>query len=82
MARGWESKAVADQMDEVGMRPDKTRGAYDPSPAVRERYERLETLRLSRARTLDQLSRATSAAHRAMLERTLRALEEEMSGLN
>lgn len=33
-----------------------------------------ESLRLSRARVLDQLSRATNPAHRAMLEKALLAL--------
>lgn len=36
-----------------------------------------ESIRLSRARVLDQLSRATNPAHRAMLERALRALDGE-----
>lgn len=81
MARGWESKAVEDQMNAAGQRPRESGAAYDASPEVRARRERLETLRLSHARTRDQLSRATSAAHRAMLERTLGALETEMDDL-
>jgi hypothetical protein len=43
------------------------------------RLERLASLELSRARTLDQLERATSAARRAMLKRTLLALEREIA---
>jgi len=34
----------------------------------------LESLRLSRARILDQLSRATNPAHRQMLESALQAI--------
>lgn len=84
MARGWESKAVADQLEEADARAreleQKAREAM--SPAERARSERLESLRLSRARTLDQLERATRPAHREMLQRTLRALEREMDELN
>lgn len=68
-------------MNEADARQRPSGTTYDPSPEVRARRERLETLRLSHTRTLDQLGRATSAAHRAMLERTLRALESEMAEL-
>ncbi len=81
MARGWESKAVEDQMQErdAELRVEKERAAlYDSSPAVRERNERLESLRLSHARTTEQLKRATNAGHRAMLNRAQLALEEEI----
>ena len=53
----------------------------DASPAVRARRERLQSLRLSRSRTLAQLERATGEAHREMLSRTLRALENEIADL-
>jgi hypothetical protein len=82
MARGWESKAVEDQMNEADARPQRVVSTYDPSPAVRARRERLETLRLSHTRALEQLKRATTPAHRAMLERAINALEEEMKGLS
>ena len=82
MARGWESKAVEDQIQEA---EERSRRAAEPpldeSPAARARRERLETLRLSRARTLAQLERATNRAHREMLGRTLRALETELGEL-
>jgi hypothetical protein len=45
------------------------------SPEDRERKAREESLRLSRARIEEQLGRATNPAHRAMLERALKALE-------
>jgi len=83
MARGWESKAVEDQIQEA---EERSRRAAEPpvdeSPAARARRERLETLRLSRARTLDQLESATNQSHRDMLRRTLRALEGEIETLN
>jgi hypothetical protein len=82
MARGWESKAVADQMEESDFRGNENDARPDASPAVRARRERLESLRLSRSRTLAQLERATGQAHREMLTRTLRALENEIADLD
>ncbi len=83
MARGWESKAVEDQIQEAEERARRAAEApLDESPKARARRERLENLRLSRARTLDQLERATKRAHREMLQRTLRALETEIETLN
>ncbi|HJR07407.1 MAG TPA: hypothetical protein VJ842_09135 [Pyrinomonadaceae bacterium] len=83
MARGWESKAVEDQIQEAEERARRaSETPLDESPEARTRRERLETLRLSRARTLDQLERATNRAHREMLGRTLRALETEIGELS
>jgi hypothetical protein len=45
------------------------------SPEDRNRKAEEESLRLSRARIEAQLGRATNPAHRAMLERALKALD-------
>lgn len=83
MARGWESKAVADQIEEADTRSQKERAqAHQLSAFQRARLERLAGLKLSRSRTLDQLERATNAARREMLQRTLRSLEIEIEGLS
>lgn len=81
MARGWESKAVESQLEEKSARAAEHAAAYETSPEVRARRERMESLNLSRARTLDQLERAASPAHREMLKRTLLALERELAEL-
>ncbi|HKR01936.1 MAG TPA: hypothetical protein VJT09_14745 [Pyrinomonadaceae bacterium] len=81
MARGWESKAVADQIEEADERALRERSLTELSPEERARLDRLESLRLSRARTLSQLESATRPAHRQMLQRTLRALEAEIDNL-
>jgi hypothetical protein len=81
MARGWESKAVEAQMEEAEKEAFRRRKAQDLTPEERARRVRLESLRLSRARTLDQLEGATRPAHRAMLQRTLRAIEAEIESL-
>ena len=81
MARGWESKSVADQIEEV--EEGEQRAAERPpdpdrSPEARARREQLESLKLSRSRTLAQLDRATSPAYREMLEKALQALERQI----
>lgn len=81
MARGWESKAVEAQIEEADKRALRGAALDDLTPEERARRERLESLRLSRARTLAQLERATRPAHREMLKRTLGALEAEMDEL-
>jgi hypothetical protein len=81
LARGWESKSVESQQEE-SFRESEQRDFQELSPEERERRERLASLELSRARTLDQLERATGAAHRAMLKRTLLALERDIAELD
>ena len=80
MARGWESKSVESQQEE-SFRESEQRDFQQLSPEERERRERLASLELSRTRTLDQLERATGTAHRAMLKRTLLALERDIGEL-
>ncbi|HEX8889066.1 MAG TPA: hypothetical protein VF779_07805 [Pyrinomonadaceae bacterium] len=82
MARGWESKAVEDQIEEAEKRAQKRGAEDDLTPEERARRNRLESLRLSRSRTLTQLEQATRPAHRAMLQRTLQALEAEIDELS
>lgn len=83
MARGWESKAVEDQQQEAEERARRRLAAEEAlTPEEKARRERLDSLYLSRARTLTQLEQATRPAHREMLQRTLRALEAEIEGLS
>lgn len=82
MARGWESKAVADQMEEAAERAPGGQTPEELSPEMRARLDRLESLRLSRSRTLEQLETATRRPHREMLQRTLSALEAEIEELS
>jgi hypothetical protein len=80
MARGWESKAVADQQEAAEDRAHR-QATEELSLEERTRRTRLESLMLSRTRTLDRLEQATRPAHREMLQRTLRALEAEIEEL-
>ena len=75
MARGWESKAVAEQI-EAGKQHVPVRSS--PTPEDRRLKERLESLRLSRSRLLQQLDRATQPADREVLLKGLGAIEKEI----
>jgi hypothetical protein len=80
MARGWESKAVADQIEEGDAQKQQPRGV-EVSPEERARKEQLESLLLSKSRLLQQLERATLPAHRDVLLNGLRAVEREIENL-
>ena len=77
MARGWESKAVADQIEEGESRqqqPSKT----EVTQEQRVLQERLDSLKLSRSRLLQQLEHARHPAHRNVLLNGLKAVEKEI----
>ena len=76
MARGFESKSVADQQESAQARPPSREGV--PDPALLARRRRLE---LSRADVKRRLALARVDAHRQMLERALRALDDEIASL-
>lgn len=81
---GWDGDALAESMEQALERQQEAAEARrarreQSSPEDRERKARDESLRLSRARLEDQLSRATNPAHRAMLERALSSLAAESS---
>ncbi|HEY8413453.1 MAG TPA: hypothetical protein VIK76_18690 [Pyrinomonadaceae bacterium] len=81
MARGWESKAVADQIEEGESRKDISPKAQG-SPEDRLLKERLESLRLSKSRLLQQLERARHPAHRDVLLNGLKAVEKEIEEIS
>jgi hypothetical protein len=78
---GWDGDDLAGSMEEALERQQEAAEArrarrQQTSPEERERKAREESVRLSRARLEEQLGRATSPAHRAMLERALKALDD------
>jgi hypothetical protein len=77
VARGWESKAVADQIEEGESRQNETPRAAT-SPEERQLRERHDSLLLSKSRLLAQLERATNPAHRGVLLNGLKAVEKEL----
>lgn len=73
MARGFESKAVADQQESAAARRFS-------SPAGEEnRVARLKGLELARADVQGRIARATAPAHLELLRRTLAALDAELA---
>jgi hypothetical protein len=76
MARGWESKAVADQIEEGESRQRASR----PEITAEQRMlkEQLDSLKLSRSRLLQQLEHARHPAHRKVLLNGLKAVERQI----
>lgn len=75
MAIGW-GKSYEEQMEEASQRASAKREPRVPM-AERTRRQRIESLKLSRSRIEDQLSKAVRPAHREMLMKALQAIEEE-----
>lgn len=77
MARGWESKAVEEQIaaaeaeKQVRERPELT-------AAERERRAHCERLRLARARIVSDLEAARHERHRALLKAALAEIEAQL----
>jgi len=77
MARGWESKAVADQIEEGESRRQQS-SKTEITGEQRVLKERLDSLQLSRSRLLQQLEHARHPAHRNVLLNGLKAVEREI----
>ncbi|HKS10544.1 MAG TPA: hypothetical protein VJS13_13420 [Pyrinomonadaceae bacterium] len=77
MARGWESKAIADQIEEGESRKAESRQG-ETSPEERRLKERHDSLLLSKSRLLQQLERATNPAYRNVLLNGLKSVEKEL----
>ena len=82
MARGWESKAVADQIEEGESRQNEAPRAAGASPEDRQLKERIVSLQLSKSRLLQQLERATNPAYRGVLLNGLKAVEKELEEIS
>jgi len=76
MARGFESKSVADQQEQAAAPSPKN--PHEEDPAVLSRRRKLE---LSRKDVECRLEEARAEPHREMLRRALAALDEEIASL-
>jgi hypothetical protein len=78
----WDGDDLAGQAEEVFERQQAAADAraHRGASTVEERARsaKFETLRLSRSRIMGQLSRATNPAHRTMLERALKSINDQM----
>jgi hypothetical protein len=80
VARGWESKAVEDQIASAAER-DRRPAAPDPGPEERARAARRATLQLARASALQDIQRACNPRHRALIEAAVADLDEQIKTL-
>jgi len=75
MAIGW-GKSYEEQMEEASQRASVERTPREPLEE-RVRRQRYESLKLSRSRVEQELSKAVHPAHREMLMKALQAIERE-----
>ena len=75
MARGFESKDVEFQQAEAERRPSLRKTL---TPEERDDVGRRLSLELALTRTRNDLARATSTAHRRMLEEAIADLERQL----
>jgi hypothetical protein len=80
VAIGW-GKSFEDQVEEGNQRLSANEREARLPVEARVRLQRLESLKLSRSRMLEQLDRARHNAHREVLMKGLRAIEKEIEDL-
>jgi hypothetical protein len=79
MARGWESKSVEQQQEEMA---EQRKTLRTPIPAAeQDRNRKRDGLLLSREHLAHQLQAATSPRHREMLEQSIAELDKQLSSL-
>ncbi len=79
MARGWESKSVEAQQADAANVTSTAKQRLTPEQAARVREK--ENLTLARNRILRQLESASSQRYCALLEQTLRDLDNKLRRL-
>ena len=79
MARGWESKAVEQQISERTAESDELKKT--PSKVDIENRRKRDGLLLARARTVNALQAAKDERYRGMLQEALAHLDSEIASL-
>jgi len=77
MARGWESKSVEQQQEEMAGQRKPARAPI--SPDQQQRNRKREGLLLSRRRLAQQLQAAGNPRQRQMLEQAMAELDRQLS---
>lgn len=79
----WDGDALAEQMEEVFERQQAAADARaqkgSSTAEERARSAQFQSLRVSRSRIMTQLSGATNPSHRAVLERALKSINDQMA---
>jgi hypothetical protein len=78
MARGWESKSVESQIEDIDAPLDRGEALRAEE---RRRRQKREGLALSRRRVLTEIAETQSAVRRASLEQARAFLDEEIEKL-
>jgi hypothetical protein len=81
MARGWESKAVEESQIDAAEERQKRSHAVAQHAAETSLQRERESLELSRTRVLQDITTATNPKYRALLEQSLRFLDEKLAAL-
>jgi len=81
LAIGW-GKSFEDQVEEGNQRLSAEERQLRLPLEARVRLQKLDSLKLSRSRMLEQLERASHKAHREVLMKGLRAIEKEIEGID
>lgn len=81
MARGWESKAVEEQVQEAQNKKNKS-GKTPPTASQLELHRRREVLLLSRARVEHELASNPTARYKDQLTRALADLDAQLASLD
>jgi hypothetical protein len=76
MARGWESKAVESQKDDLQNRIPLPRKSKDA--AEREKQKEREGIEIQRRRVARELAATTSSVRRSALEKALQFLDDQL----
>ena len=81
MARGWESKAVEEQIDVAELKEAESDIPHI-TPEQQQRQRERESLELSRARVEQELAAATHPHYRSSLVAALGYLEEKIAAFD
>ena len=80
MARGWESKSVEAQLGEAAA-SRQAAPREDLTPEQTEQHRKRELLVMARKRTQQLLAEADNPRYRELLQRELKALEDQIAEL-
>jgi glutathionyl-hydroquinone reductase len=79
----WDGDALAGEMEEISERQQAVADAraFNNTSTLEERMRsgKFQSLRVSRSRLMTQLSVATNPAHRTVLERALKSINDQMA---
>ena len=82
MARGWESKAVEDQIESARAAVATVKKPAEKSEHELTRIRARQGLELMRSRVKQQIERTQNDRYREMLQKELTALDQQLSELS